>query len=105
MKKIIHIIFYFSLLALPLSSQAEITAIEDTIEVGKVLVNIDSSLNGYVIAQQCQTCPKVRLKIDKNTRAIKKGKNVHLNLVNKLNGKYATVMFNIKDKRATKIIW
>ncbi len=105
MKKIISTVFYLYLLTFPLTGQAEILMIEDAIEAESLQININDSLDGYVIARQCSTCPKVKLKIDKTTQAIKRGKVIHLHQANQLNGKFATIIFDPKTKLVKRIIW
>ncbi len=105
MKKIISTVFYLTLLMLPLTGQTEITTVEDAIEADNIRINIDASLNGYVIGQQCPDCPKIKLKIDRTTQAIKHGKAIHLHQANQLNGKFATLFFDPKTKLVTRIIW
>jgi len=105
MKKIISTIFYFSLLILPLAGQTETVVSEGALEAENINISIDSSLNGYVTAQECSRCPKIKLKIDKTTQAIKGGKVIHLHRANLLNGKYATILYNPHKKLVTQIIW
>ncbi len=105
MKNFINTIIYLSLLILPLAGQAEIILIEDAIEAEIVSINIDTSLNGYVVAKSCPKCADQRFKINKHTHAIKNGKNIHLHKANALNGKAAIIIFDPKTKLSKKIIW
>jgi len=105
MKKIIHTLFYLTLLMLPLTGQAEFLMIEDAIESESLQININDSLDGYVITRQCSTCPKLRFTIDKTTQAVKRGKVIHLHQANQLNGKFATIIFDPKTKLVKRIIW
>ncbi len=105
MKNIHHTFIYLSLLMLPVIGQAEILLIEDAIETDKLQINIDASLNGYIKARRCPSCPDIRLKVDKNTQAFKHGKSIHLNQATHHNGKFATVIFDPKTKRVKRIKW
>ena len=105
MKKIISTVFYLTLLMLALTGRAEITTVEDAIEAENIRINIDASLNGYVTGQECLTCPKIKLKIDRTSQAIKQGKTIHLHQATQLNGKFATLFFNPKTKLVTRIVW
>ncbi len=105
MKKFISIVFYLSLFTLPLAGQAEILMLEDAIESESLQISINDSLDGYVITKQCSTCPKLKLKIDRTTQAIKQGKVIHLHQANQLNGKYATIIFDPRTKLVKRIIW
>lgn len=105
MQKIITIVFYLYLLALPLTGQTELLMIEDAIESESIRININDSLDGYLITKRCSTCPDVRLKIDRTSQAIKQGKVIHLHQANQLNGKFATIIFDPKTKLVKRIIW
>ncbi len=105
MKNLIHTIVYLCLFMLPLGGQAEIIMIEDALEAEVVSISIDASLNGYVVAKGCPNCADQRFKINKHTRAIKNGKNIHLHKANQLNGKPAVIIFDRKTKLSNRIIW
>jgi len=105
MKNFINTMIYLSLLMLPLSGQSEIITLTDAIEADIVRINIDSSLNGYVVVKRCPNCPDIRLKINKHTQAIKKGRAIHLHRANQLNGKGATIIFDPKTKLTKEISW
>ncbi|VAX12967.1 hypothetical protein MNBD_GAMMA24-2602, partial [hydrothermal vent metagenome] len=89
MKKMISIVFYLSLLILPLTSQAEITVVDVALEVTSLSINIDDSLNGYAIVKRCPTCADIRLNIDRTTQAISRGKTISMHKLNHLKANYA----------------
>lgn len=105
MKKIAQTIFYLTLLTLPLIGQAEILLIEDAIETDNLNLSLDSSLNGHVTVKRCPGCPNIKLKVNKDTQAIKHGKRVHLNHATHHSGSFATVIFDPKTKIVKRITW
>ncbi len=104
MKTFIYSLLFASL-ALPVSGYSELINIEDAIEAASVKVQIDQSLNGTISVSPCDKCKHVSLKINADTQAEHNGKHVHLNKIKSLNGKPATVVYDVKTRTAVKVIW
>ena len=103
-----NILFNLSLLvfiAIPVSGNSELIMVEDAIEAAFVEVKIDSDLKGTISAAPCDKCKLQRFKLTSATQAEHNGRKVHLSRIKKLDGKPATVVYNIKTKTAVKVIW
>lgn len=91
-----------SVIAAP--AQAEIIRIQETIENGYILVNINKS-EGYILASTCKDCKQLRLSVDGSTQAFKDNIPVPLKKLQQQSGKQATVTYDIKTKTAKKVKW
>jgi hypothetical protein len=83
--------------------QADMVAVENTIESYDIDITIHSTGNGYLLARSCATCPSVRLGIDSNTSASVDGTPV--NVDRKIAKLWAggVVTYNIKTGRAARL--
>jgi hypothetical protein len=87
------------------AANAELVALEEAIEAGRLTIFLDDDLNGSVIGRNCPTCPSLQITVNRATRAIEQGRDVPLQRIRERAAKGATVIYDVKTMTATKIIW
>ena len=105
MKTLLCTLALLGFLPFSVFARGELINIQEAIEAASINPHIDGKLHGYISINTCDKCQKLKLKITPDTLAEYRGKRVHLNRVNRLAGKPATVIYDIKTKTAVKIIW
>lgn len=105
MKYLLNSVLLIFSLIISMNTHAEVTQIEDAVEAAEVRIYIDDRLQGSVSGKNCPSCKTQRLKINKHTQAIRKGIRVHLSKARETNGKGAVIIYSIKTRTATKIMW
>ena len=105
MKTLLCTLALLGFLPFSVFARGELINIEEAIEAASVNPHIDGKLHGYISVNPCDKCKWVKLKVTPETLAEHQGKRVHLNQVNSLGGKPATVVYDVKTRTAVKIIW
>ena len=91
--------------ALALPARATLVPIEDALETVALDVRLRDDLTGTVTGKSCDTCESKRFAVTPQTQAIHNKVRVNLRQILEQRGKPATIIYNIRSRDATKIIW
>lgn len=95
------------LIGLPLTANSKIIYIEEVFEGAYIhTVAFSGNHQGSMKVKQCDDCPEIKLSFDKNTQIIENGRAISLKYLPSRAGKrIQLIKFNIKQKRATNIVF
>jgi len=68
-------------------------------------IHMEDDLQGVIESKNCSFCKTIRIKITPNTKAYANNINVPLRQAGNRIGQYATIVYELKTKRASTIRW
>jgi len=74
-------------------------------ESEKLRISIDDSSSGFAEGKVCDLCEEIRVTITPETKAFEKRTEVPLKNARSRIGRFATVIFEVKTKKAIAIRW
>ena len=84
---------------------ATIIPLEEAVEAVAIQVRLSNDLTGRVSGRSCDTCEMKRFPITPETQAIENNVRVDLRRLRDWHGKPATIIYNLRSGKATRIIW
>jgi hypothetical protein len=86
-------------------SGLEILKTHNTINSVSLRISLDDNLHGFVDSKVCSFCKTIRIIITPNTVAYKNNVKVSLKQAKKRNGRFATIVYDLKTKNISAIRW
>ncbi len=80
-------------------------AVESSIEASKINVMMDQTGKGILLVTPCPGCLTQSFVITPNITVIQQGHAVSYEALRTRDGQPATVLFNLKNRQLTRIIW
>ncbi len=84
---------------------ATIIPVEEAVEAVAIQVRLNDDLTGRVSGRSCDTCELKRFPITPETQAIENNVRVDLRRLRDWHGKPATIIYNLRSGKATRILW
>ena len=84
---------------------ATIIPVEEAVEAVAIQVRLTDDLTGRVSGRSCDTCELKRFPITPETQAIENNVRVDLRRLRDWHGKPATIIYNLRSGKATRILW
>ena len=94
-----------TLLMMALPAAATIIPREEAVEAVAVTVTLRDDLTGRISGRSCNACETKTFPLTPETQAVKNNQRVDLLQLRSLNGKPATIIYNIRTGLATRILW
>lgn len=83
----------------------ELLKTHNTINSAALRISLDDNLHGFVDSKVCSFCKTIRIIITPDTIAYRNNVRVSLEQAKDRNGRFATVVYNLKTKNISAIRW
>jgi len=92
-------------LAFSTHSWATIIPIEEAVEAVALQVRLSNDLTGRVSGRSCDSCELKQFPVTPETQAFENNVRVDLHRLRDWHGKPATIIYNLRSGKATRILW
>ncbi len=104
--RIIHLaLTMFLALVVTTPAWATIIPVEEAVEAVSLVVRLDDDLTGTVAGRSCGACELKRFPVTTATEAYENNLRVDLRRLLDQHGKPATIIYNLRSGKATRILW
>ncbi len=91
--------------AIAVPASATLVPVEEAVETVALDIRLNDDLTGTVSGRSCDDCRRRSFAITPETQAIENRTRVDLRRALEQRGRPATILYNIRSGKATKIIW